>query len=552
MRVPLCASLAVLCLSTAGAAVTQPSVWLLVTHDASVSQHLAEEVEYAIRERVPGRGDWRPAAEIGARETLHLSSRRDLIAAGRRTGASYAAEIRLARAQATLGMPWIDAQAWVVAADSGTWAVVTGGAWSAGDSSAMARHIDLLLARLVPPTYRAACYAELADPRVVRDSLGVIREATVDVHLYAKPDQPVHSAAVTGYWRVNGRPGAAERLPAPDGVAHARLDVSTWLAADTSGHPVADAGFVVTSAECPGATYDSQWPQREVDRMVALLENARADLDEDLAYDLAIARAQQFLTIREGDLARYEVLMSPPGAPNRRQQAVSLLRRAQRERVRLGPLPARTRSDGGQWIIAAAFGYDVLPPREGSTSAAPVRCDTCGALRLATANSRRLELGLLVRRHIAGAVWLGTGLAWSYGRITVSGHGKDARNVSLIAVTSSLWVPRKLAGDLVVYGELGGQLARRSETTGNRYWTDTRPVETPPASGPYWREPREDMSLQPGVVLAFGAVARLSDWTPAWGYADLSLAIDRLRAADVGGSRFGWRIAARAGVSLWR
>jgi len=526
-----------------------------MTYDSSIPQQVVQSVEKLIRRDLERRSDVVLVAEeypLTAQFASQAPSRRSMIARGRQTRADYAADVRLTRVQLTLGSRFTLAQAWVVSPDSGAYVIVTETSWPPNDTLAMRRQMGLLMGRLIPPASDTYCYVELEDQGVRRDSTYAVQEARIDLRVRTSRHALASHARIWGHWVINANAEAPETITTDaSGVAHLSFEASR------SARPIGDAIFVVDSVRCTGAVYDQQWPQREVDQAIALLEDARADLDEDQAYDRAIAKVQQFNALDERDVEWYPVLMTPLNAPDRRQQALNLLRRAQAEKRRSSASMAAERKREERWAYGAWFGYDMLQPREGTFSAQPVGCDTCSDLVLSSENIRRADFGVLLRYRVFSHLWVSTGGSWSYGRVQVATQVANTRTLSSTTFVASLWIPRALQSEALVYGEVGMRLTKRTEEKGLRYWVQgkpydehwsvTWPIYNPPAPGEVFREPDPPTGFRPGAEVACGVSLRLSDWSPIWAHTDLRGLFER-----TGNGRGSWRISLRFGASYWR
>lgn len=524
-----------------------PRVSLALTYDASVSRQSVLVIEDLFRRYLTGRNDYRVVHDsepFSARLSPQAISRRDLVLRQRRRGTEYAADIRVSEAQLPTGGRYTVARAWLASADSAQYAVVSEAWWVPGDTLTMRRQIALLLDRLVPVVGKRVCYVQVTDQRVRRDpATSVVREATVDLSARMDGREPAAGARIWGHWLVNTVPESTETVLA-DGLGAARVRYD-------GGQPprsVAEVSFAVDSASCAGALFDQQHPQREVDRALALLENARADLDEDRDYEGAIAKAQRFAELSEEDIEWYGVLTTPLDAPDRREQAAHLLRRARTERDYKRLEPAAHSRLSERFRYGVWFGYDLVGPWGTDRRADPVGCgDTCDALALSARYDRRADLGGFAQFRAFSRVWVGASGSFGYGRIGRTAVGTDVFASSSTTIAASVWVPHELRNETDLYGELGLRLTRHSEGSARRYWVDGQPGSGPPGQVPYWREREPSRGFRPGVELGVGVSVRMSDWQP------MRLDVDLRGICDtIGEDLRWWRAQARVGLSFGR
>ncbi len=523
----------------------QPRVSLALTYDLSIAHQSVLTIESMFREHLAHRSDFVPVLDeepLTAHLTEKAESRRELVLRGRQRQSQYAAYIHLSKVQPSVGIPYAKAFAWVASPDSGAYVLVTEAWWAPDDTLTMRRRIRLFLDRLIPSRARRSCYVQQSDEGVQRDvSTSGVLEAVTELRVRTSSHEPGAHARVWGHWQVNAVPEVTEAVMTDErGTARVRYDASR------SRRAAGDVWFVVDSAWCAGALFDQQYPQREVDRAIALLENARAELDEEKNYDEAIQEARRFAALTEEDVEWYGMLMTPFDAPDRRQQAVNILRRAQAERD-YERLSHHTVPQADERVsFEAWFGYDVLPPSEGDRSADPdpVRCDTCGVLSLPSDCARRVDMGLSVRLRVISRLWTGVSGSWSYGLIRRNLREPEDFTASTSTLSASLRIPYELRSGLSFYGETGARFTERSERIARRYWAQGSAQVNPPAQGPYWIEREAPGGFHPGVECALGLSLRLHDWEPTWLHTDLRAIYD-----DIGDHRNSWRVQMRLGVS---
>jgi len=518
-------------------------VSVLVTQDGSIPQQVVRRIESAIVSQMARQDSWRPLLDeqpLQSRIFARLIPRQDMVRLGLESGADYVAQIRLSQTFLTVGHQWAKAQLWVVSPDSGSYVIVSEATWIPGDTLQMPTKLRLLLDRLVPPSYQSYCYTELHNQSVSRDNHDAVLKSVVDVHVRSNGSTPVSTAVVYGHWLVNGKPGEQERLQCDDtGVVRVKY------VPPPDGRPVGDAVFVVDSVHCPGMTYDQQWPQRQVDQAVALLEDARADLDELSEYGGAVDKAERFLRLDETAVAMYEVLMNPVDAPGRRQQAMMILRRAQQEQRLAALIPLAQQEERKSWEFSAWYGGNLSSADE-HYELTVVDCDDCLPKQATVRFSRFVQIGLGVRYRITAVLWLGSEFEVTTERAEVQVEASKNKRWSeyFVATPSARW-NHVLRPGLRLHSLFGLRLAWLRERDDWHYWFGTTFKRTKPETSPYWVEP-ELSGLETGAMIAVGASFRVADWSPVWVDFDVAGYTQGSRA-----ERAGKRVNIRAGLSGW-
>jgi hypothetical protein len=519
-----------------------PTVSIQLTYDASLTPVNVQSIVYDLQVEFARRRDWKcltPIADMKPLLTAHAGSRRAILDRLTSSAADYAATIRLTKQQSAFARPWVEAQAWVASADSMAYIVVTGAEWSPDDTLAQTRYLKLFVDRLIPLSRTNLCFCELVDVDVHRNDIGAVSSVETDIHVVGEGQTSVVDALVYGHWSVNGVAGTMEKnVTNEQGVATVRFTPGE------NDPNIGDAIFVVDSAECPDAMYDPQWPQREVDGALSILENARADLDEDNDYRSSMNRIRRFLAIREGDLVRYAALMNPAAAPNRRQQAELILRRARGEQGRQRVLETNIRLRRDNWALVNWFGYDILSARQtGEPKITQIAGPENGVASVSTdfGYGARLDFGLMLRRRVVSSVWVSGNAALSLGEMRIVAlNDVDVDRADAVSFGAGIYLDHNIKRSLWLFVESGFRYTQRFIdlrqylANGRLQYTRDGAVATgAPAYVVDFGEGRFD----PGFMFALGCAVRMSDFSPTWGFTNIKTTVDRF-----GDNRRTWRV----------
>ncbi len=509
-------------------AVTQkPTVALQITYDPTVGQTRAEATSSLIGDLARNRADWtlvRPVTGMAPAITARSTDRRSLVAWTRAEGAEYGAYIRISKQQSIYSSPWIAVEALTVSADSGLFVSITEAAWAPEDTLARRRQVELLLNRLVPLAFESICYYELVDAEAKRDDTGAITRAGTGLRVLGRGQEPVADARIRGHWMINANWRIDESVTT-DELGETRVH----FVADSTGEPVGNADFTVDTVHCPNATYDPQWPQREMAEALAVLENARADLDEDGNYDDAIDRTQRFLTYDESNIAWFAPLMYPINAPNRRQQAELILRRARAERTRVEGRTGIPTIYRPNWMYRL---WGAIGLRENEEEFSANSSDGTVSQPIGVDNGVPFGLGIDVRRRLVNNFWIGGGGSWEASRLTVStGSASHKSQLRLWVLSAAMRYMRGEANRIAFYAE-GGLRANHRTVTGPTYVANGRLYDTQAdaaaTGGTVLQFDTESSEFYPGLTFAAGFGIPMADFDTVWANIDVSFNVDRL------------------------
>ena len=504
----------------------KPSVSIRVTADHNLSRLRAARILAFVRAQIDSVDAW---TLVGNGENLVADAfppegtRAALHDQARNSGSDFAARVVLSKQQASYGRPWLHAYAEVVEAVSGNYVVVADAAWFPDDTSAMHRGVQALLHRLVPLPNVPVCYFESLATETVRNGARDVVRAKGGVRVMGREQKPVAGASIFGHWAINGSSGPP-RTGRSDQTGH--LEVAFERPVDDPGAGV--MSFAVDSISCPAARFVPDWPQREMDQALAILENARANLDENADHRGAMEGATRFLALDESNVAWYAALINPPNAPNRRQQAELILRRA-RATERYASTAANSTQPWTEldpWTVVLGFGSDLLPPDEGDAYAFP-QSDVAGAPDTLHQDLRRwVTAAVGVRRHLARGVGIGAALSMARNEVTVpDSTARLVRDANITALTLTTWVAKPLTHAVTARGAIGIRFARRNVSGDGLYLLDGS-LTGVPGSGPIVDD--LDGASYTGMLANVGLSLRTGDFSPIWIEGDLSFLADRL------------------------
>ncbi len=507
------------------AAGSGPVVSLYLTADPSIPQQVARLIRAEVVRLTGGELAWNLAADSRPPEVSFTGKpalRSEVAARGAEAGAEIAINIRFHEAQRSRTDRLAFAHAWVVSVDSAAYFSVAETAWSTFDTTAMRRRLGMMLRRLLPYERESGCFAVVSDVHRPRSETGQYLEAGARISVFTTDNVSAPGVSVRGHWTVNYRMKVPFQFTTgPDG-------------ADSIGYTPPDTLFVndiatptVDWVDCPDGVFDQQWPQRQVDRAVAILENARADLDEDSDYDSAIERARRFLDIRREVVHWYDLAMTSPLAVDRKVQARYILRRAEaeKERSQARRSGAAVR-DANDWMFGLGAGYYSEIFAAGSVTAEAVNCEDCEDETIRRSGATGVGLRTWVRRRVLERLW--TGVSFDLWRMKVkSSLGGQARNriVTHMAVGSDVWVPLLREREFLLYVSAGPRFNWYSTSDTDVFWSRGAP-KFDPGTDPAFKEPVFE-GIYPGLGTGIGLVSRATDWMPIWWSLDFGLNIDR-------------------------
>jgi hypothetical protein len=516
---------------------------LAITHDASAPSGNASHLAMLVQREIVHNPRMRivSGTEIRSVLTTRAARRADLVARGKFHGADLAINIRHYEIQRNTVTRMGYATVWTAAMDSSAFRSIAQIAWLTTDTLAMERQIVLLMRRLLPPVCKRGCFAQIVEARTERDTSGLVSSAKARVIVRDDSGVPVANARVQGHWLANGR----DRTPMTLRTNIMGQAYATW-SAPVGAMVVSLRMFAVDTVMASGFGFDQQIPQRQVDETVAILGNARADLNDSRQYTRAATRAKRFLDTGESGMLWSEMAMTSLEGQDRRQQAERILKRAQSqislESMGRGIAPSASRS---RWLTGTQFTYDLFGTHFGDYRANAVDCDTCPPLELSVSGPKYVGFHMDWKYRMHDRLWLGVGTTFLFSEEEVRSSTTDTRSSSRAGIIASVTFPHEIASDIIVYGEAGLRLNSCYSTSAKRYWTNGNPHAELTTSTHLEPDP-VDGSIHPGIQFGVGTMARVGDWMPVWMRIELLTVVDQTEE-----SRTEWRGLIRVGMVYW-
>ena len=524
----------------------RPTAVVYLTQDANLPPQIGRKALGILKQAIESRTQWLVVgrnSEVEMGSARRLMKRSELLAEGRRYSADLAIAVHLYERQGNYRSIFSYATALGVSMDSSAIYSAPLVYWATTDTVIMRRQLEGLVDRLNPRSSGNCCFAEIRSIPDTTANTGEYRRVLIRVRDTERRGVP--GADIHAHWVVDAR-RIVSTVVRSDHLGMARFDFDA-LPGESA---VSLTDFLIDSVVCAELPYDPQWLLRDVDNAVAMMENGRADLDEEQDYESAITRLEAFLALEPGDVELYELVISTHDARDRRERAQHLLRRATAESDRRMMTGEVKRSERVGWSSGFWFSLEPWVLRGSTIEAEPVDCDTCSNQDFKEYQGNCHGLSITVTRRTGDKLWLTGSMAVYLSELTTRSYRAVSvtRKTTTLSLCASAIFPARLQGDLYAVGELGLRLNR---TTSNDdevfYWVDGKKASDISTSSTTYRDPEiGDGYFRPGIYAGGGLMFRVSPLAPLWWKFETGVALDLVEQ-----NRFKAGLMCRAGVAFW-